>query len=261
MLFSTLASSSSGNASVLSGGKTNLLIDAGISTRRIMTGLRGLDIRREDLSAVLITHEHSDHVKGLPVLIKQVAAPIYAPADVAAHLHNTIEGIEGRIIPFNPGECFEVDDITVISFLTPHDSVASCGYSLCRDSFKITCVTDLGHITPQVQNAVSGSDLLMLEANYDYDRLVAGAYPVFLKRRILSSRGHLSNPDSAKLATEAVCNGTKKIILSHLSRDNNTPSLAVKTVREALVSSGASPDLDFSLSAAPPDCPGEVHKL
>lgn len=261
MLFSTLASSSSGNTSVLSSGRASLLIDAGISTRRIITGLKGLNIKGEDLSAVLITHEHSDHIKALPVLIKQVCAPIYAPTDVAVHLNDTIAGIKGRVIPFNPGDCFDIGDVTVTSFPTPHDAIASCGYSLHQGSIKVTCVTDLGHITQQVQNAISGSELLMLEANYDHNMLVGGAYPAFLKRRILGANGHLSNPDSGKLAAEALCKGTRKLILCHLSRENNAPSIAVRTVRDTLISTGAKPDVDFILSAAPPDCPGEIHTL
>lgn len=261
MLFSTLASSSSGNSSVLSTGRTSVLIDAGISTRRIVKGLSGLDIKKDNLSAVLITHEHSDHIKALPVLIKQMAAPIYAPKCVADYLIKTISGIQERVIPFNPGECFEIGDVTVSSFPTPHDSAESCGYSLHHGAVKITCVTDLGHITSQVKEAIAGSELVMLEANYDHEMLVTGSYPAFLKRRVLGARGHLSNPDSAQLTALAVSSGTRRVILGHLSRENNTPSLAVKTVRDALIDAGSKPDTDFLLSAAPPDCPGEAHVL
>lgn len=257
MQLGTLASGSSGNAAILSGGRTNILLDAGISTRRIVSGLKILGIEKEELGAVLITHEHADHINGLRVLIKHIKAPIYAPRETALHIMNKIEGMERRILAFSPGDCIEIGDVTITSFATPHDSASSCGYSFYHKSNKVTCVTDLGHITGQIEEAVMGSDILMLEANHDEELLKEGPYPYFLKKRILGKNGHLSNRECGRLAAIAAAGGTRRIILAHLSRENNTPGLAERAVRQTLVSAGV--DSDFRISVASPDFSGDIH--
>lgn len=258
MLLSTLASGSSGNAAVLSGGRTNILIDAGISNRRIIYGLKNLDIGKEDLGAIVITHEHSDHIRGLRVLIKNTSSPIYAPSGTARHIIRNVDGSEGRIIQFSPGDSFDVGDISVISFPTPHDSISSCGYSFFHRREKVTCVTDFGHITDDIAEAVTGSDILMLEANHDEDMLRYGPYPYFLKKRILSDQGHLSNSECGRLAVLAASSGTRRLILAHLSRENNTPGNAEEEVRKALSEAGAHDD-SLTITVASPDLQGSVH--
>lgn len=257
MRLCTLASGSSGNAAILSGGRTNILLDAGISTRRIVSGLKILGIDKEELGAVMITHEHADHINGLRVLVKHTKAPIYAPIETAQHIINRIEGIKNKIIPFAPGDCLEIGDMAITSFATPHDSASSCGYSFYHKRSKVTCVTDLGHITEQIKKAVIGSDILMLEANHDEELLKKGSYPYFLKKRILSDKGHLSNRESGRLAAIAAAGGTRLIILAHLSRENNTPRLAEGTVMQTLLSAGTDPD--FRITVASPVFSGEIH--
>lgn len=259
MLFRTLASGSTGNAAILSARNTNILLDAGISARRIVTNLRAQGI--EKLGAILITHEHTDHIKGLRVLLKHINAPVYAPNETALHMINNIEGLEGRIIPFTPGNCFEIGEIDVNSFATPHDSASSCGYSFFHGRHKVTSVTDFGHITQAIEAAIIGSDILMVESNHDEELLRNGPYPFFLKKRVSGENGHLSNGNCAALAAKAVANGTQQIILAHLSRQNNTPALAEKTVKQALISSGADTLDDFKITVASPDTPGDIHIL
>lgn len=257
MQLGTLASGSSGNAAVLSGGRTNVLLDAGISTRRIVAGLKTLGIDKSELGAILITHEHADHIKGLGVLIKHVNAPIYAPQETARYILNKFVGIESRVRAFSPGETVEIGEMTITPFETPHDSAASCGYSFYHKGHKVTCVTDLGHITEAVRGAVMGSDILMLEANHDEALLKNGPYPYFLKKRILGDKGHLSNHECGRLAALAAAGGTRRIVLAHLSGENNTPELAERAVRHALLSAGV--DNNFSISIASPDALADIH--
>jgi len=256
--FQTFASSSSGNAAVITSGDTAILLDAGISAKRIVEGLRGLDIRPEDLSGILITHEHTDHIKGVRVLLKRTGACIFAVEPVAAYLEETIPEARGRIVPFAKGEELGLGAIGVRPFLTPHDSLGSVGYIFDHQGEKLTCLTDFGCITPEIEEAVRGAQTLFLEANHDVEMVRCGLYPGFLKRRILDPEGHISNGDSGRLAVLAAESGTRQIILGHLSRENNTPSTALQTVAGCLVEAGVSVGADLSLAAAPAECPGDV---
>jgi len=230
----TIASSSKGNAALFSQGKTNILVDAGISLRRMTQSLCALGCSPDRLSAILITHEHSDHVKGLPLLACKTEAPIFASRGTAMALRFQYPQLEGRIVPFFAGEGFSVGDFTVRTFPTSHDCAESVGYILEGGGKKIVLATDLGKATGEVYAAVAGADLLLLEANHDIERLWMGRYPMSTKKRILGDRGHLNNEDSALLALHAARNGTRKMILIHLSEENNTPQLALSAVRGAV---------------------------
>ena len=156
--------------------------------------------------------------------------------------------LEGRLLPFFAGERFTVGEFNIKTFPTSHDCAESVGYVISNDEGTIALATDLGYVSDEVCEAVAGADLLLLEANHDYDRLWNGSYPLSLKRRILSNRGHLNNEDSAVLAAKAAMKGTKHIVLVHLSEENNTPQLALEAVERQLCRCG----LSVTLEAAPP---------
>ena len=232
MKLSVFASGSSGNCLLLSGSGTHILIDAGISMRRIQQSLARSDLSMREIGGVLITHEHSDHISGLKMLIKHCAPPIYAPRTVANRLRGCLPEAEGllHVIPVN--EAFNIGSLTVNAFHTPHDTDESVGYRVEGEGI-FALATDMGHVTEEVFSALSGADTVLIESNHDEEMLRYGPYPVYLKRRILSDRGHLSNACCAELVRKLALGGTRRIILGHLSRENNTPALALSAARES----------------------------
>ena len=218
---------------------THLLIDAGISMRRVQSSLARAGISIDDISGVLITHEHADHISGLGTLLRRCGVTLYAPHTVAARLCGMLPAAVDRMHVIPVGESFPVGDVRVRAFHTPHDTDESVGYRVeCGGVFAIA--TDMGCVTDEVRENLLGADAALIEANHDEDMLRYGRYPVFLKRRILSEHGHLSNENCAQLARELAGSGTGTIILGHLSRENNTPAAAMRTVGAALEGTGAS---------------------
>ena len=245
----TLASGSSGNCTVVSDGRVHILIDAGISAKRITCGLRELGIEPQELAAVLITHEHSDHICGLPVLCKQLGVELYTTEATARHICYRTAGLEERFRVFEPGERFALGDLVAGSFATSHDCACPVGYTVTDGRRKLTLCTDTGVVTRTVLEGVRGADLLIGECNYDPDMLRSGPYPAYLKERILSDRGHLSNEMGSKLAAWAAGQGTARVVLAHLSKENNRPDLALEAVRREMAAAGVKAEL----SAAPRD--------
>lgn len=224
----TFASGSTGNCSLISDGGVNILIDAGISARRICDDLALLGLAPRDICGVLITHEHSDHISGLSVFCRKYGIKVYAPPLLCDILRRDPKlCAEFEYIPL--GERTDISGLSVTAFKTPHDSEFSCGYRV-QGSSVIAFATDTGHISDEMLTGLSGADIAVIEANHDVAMLKNGPYPYFLKRRVLSERGHLSNDDCAVLAQKLSESGTKHIILGHLSRENNTPSVAFETV-------------------------------
>ena len=236
----TFASGSGGNCALVSAGDTHILLDAGISCRRIREQLSLTGLAPENLSAILITHEHSEHISGLSTLAKRCLAPIFAPPAVARALERSVPGALPVLRAVNAGEPFPLGSVTVRAFHTPHDTPESVGWRL-DDSLggSFALATDMGCVTEEIREGLLGAETVLIEANHDPDLLRAGPYPYPLKRRILSDRGHLSNADSALLAAFLAARGTRYIILGHLSRENNTPELAFRTVSAALAGSPA----------------------
>ena len=257
----TLASSSSGNCTIISHGDTHLLIDAGISLRRIRECIKSLGLTPNDLTAVLITHEHSDHIGGIEMLVKYHKTPVFASCGSGYGLSCVLPEADPYINCFEAGVSFQLGDITVSSFRTPHDAIESVGYKLSAGGRTLVYATDLGSLTEEVLEAASDADIAMIEANHDKEMLKNGPYPPFLKRRILSARGHLSNNDSGKLAVKLVSSGTRIVQLSHLSCENNTPSLARQTVTDSLRQYGVEVGRDVELDVAPQFEPGKVYVL
>jgi len=257
----TLASSSSGNCTIISHKDTHLLIDAGISLRRMREGLKCLDLSPNDLTGVLVTHEHSDHIGGIEMLIKYHKTPVFASCGSGYGICCTLPAADPFVNCFEAGILFELGDITVSSFRTPHDAIESVGYRLSAGGMTLVYATDLGSLTNEVLEAASGADIAIIESNHDKEMLKNGPYPPYLKRRILSARGHLSNNDSGKLAVKLASSGTRIVQLSHLSCENNTPGLARDTVAEALCRSGVEVGRDIELDVAPQFDPGKVYVL
>ena len=259
MKICTLASSSSGNCTLVSQGSTHILIDAGISLRRITASLRQFGISPDELQGVLITHEHSDHISGIKMLVKYHKIPVLAPLGVAEALCGTLPEARDAITWFQAGTEFVLGEIAVRSFLTPHDTPESVGYRFDTDRSSLVFATDTGCVTQTILDAALGAHMAVIEANHDIRMLKCGSYPMYLKRRILSERGHLSNDDSGRLAVRLAASGTRKIVLAHLSRENNTPRLAYDTVGGALQREGAAVGVDIELETAPADCLGRVY--
>ncbi len=231
MTVTTLASGSSGNCVLVEQGSTRLLVDCGISCKRIKCALADLGLRPDDLSAILITHEHTDHIAGLATLFKHYQLPVYCSRGTGRQLCYRIAFLEEVLVSFVPGEGFAIGEISVGSFATPHDAAESVGYTFTAQGRKAALVTDLGAVTDVVEHAVAGSHLLIAEANHDPDWVREGPYPYSLKQRVLGPQGHLSNWDCAGLCARC---GAETVVLAHLSAENNSPSRALETVREVL---------------------------
>ena len=233
------ASGSSGNCMLISDGATNLLVDAGISMRRVESSLRQAGMTVKDIDGVLVTHEHSDHVSGLKMLLKHYKPPVYAPHTIGNRLRGMLPEIEDSLNIVDVGRPFRLGELDITAFHTPHDTDESVGYRAeGHGSFAIA--TDMGHVTDEVAEGLTGADTVLIESNHDIRMLSDGQSPFYLKRRILSERGHLSNADCAKLARYLADKGTRRIILGHLSLENNTPELAFRETEALLTGTGTS---------------------
>lgn len=241
MLLRTLASSSSGNSILIQSGKTVLLIDAGISCQKITQRLKLCGISPSDLTGILVTHEHTDHVAGLRVLLKGRSVPVYASEGTCEVLAYRYPTIAQNLMAVPAGCYFELGDLTVTAFSTPHDAADSVGYVVSDGVHSIAIATDLGEISASVMAHITGADLVLLEANHDIPTLQNGSYPYALKERILGSCGHLCNELAASFAVHLAQHGTGTFILAHLSKHNNTPKLALSAVQSALRAEGLSP--------------------
>ena len=253
MDFYTLASSSGGNAALVRGGGALVLIDAGISARRIAQSLAQLGLSLAELSCVLITHEHSDHTAGLKTLTKKCGVPVYASRGTAQFLPCAGASIR----PFFAGERFEVGGLTIRSFRTSHDAADSVGYRIDAPEGSLGILTDTGYVTEEAAETLEGVELLLLEANHDVEMLREGPYPYYLKQRILGDRGHLSNETAAEFALRCAANGTRDFLLAHLSAENNTPALAEYAVARRLQAEG----YGVRLGVAPRDCLSSLHTV
>lgn len=256
-----MASGSSGNSTLISYDGAHLLVDAGISMRRIAHSLREHGLELSELSGILITHEHSDHINGLATLSKYYRIPVFAPTKAAAALNELVPNIGELLRPFE-AECdFEICGMNIHSFRTPHDTPESVGYKISCGNSAVAVATDLGFVPDAVIGSLAGANAVILEANHDVDMLKCGPYPAFLKKRILGDRGHLSNEVSGYLARRLIEGGTRQIVLAHLSKENNLPQLAYSTVDNLIRSGGNIQASDFSLSVAPRDNVGKRYTV
>ena len=258
----SLASSSSGNSFFLESRGNAILIDAGISARRITTSLKQLECAEESLKGILISHEHSDHVAGLTNFLKKRNIPIYSTKDVLNEITEKEIVSPSLCREIKAGESFYIENMEITAFKTPHDSTDSVGYRInTPDGHSFAVATDMGHISDTVIEALKGCEAVILEANYDPDLLRMGQYPYFLKRRISGPEGHLPNSETGKMARMLVDNGTTAIMLAHLSKHNNNPALASATVEEALTEAGLFKNTDYRLLVAPYDTVSDIIRL
>jgi len=225
------ASSSEGNCLLIQENNTNILVDAGISAKRITAALASANVSPEIIDGVLITHEHSDHISGLNNFCKKYQTPVYAFPAVCGALCYKCRDLD-NIIAF-PAEEFDIGSLVIRPFRTPHDSVDSCGYKICGES-SFAIATDMGHLTQSVVAMLENTDAALIEANYDEKMLAEGPYPYSLKMRIASTRGHLPVNECARLASHLVQHGTSTIVLGHLSPVNNTPENAYSCVESSI---------------------------
>lgn len=249
--FSSLFSSSSGNCTFIGSAKGGVLVDAGVSAKQINLKLDCIGVSPADIGAIFVTHEHSDHVRGLRVFASKNNIPVYAT-------DGTIEALKKSGVANGSFEIFPIErdgvechDQLIVPFRTSHDSAESCGYIVTTsDDRRIAVATDTGIITDEMKATIMGCDLVLAESNHDVGMLRNGKYPYLLKRRILSDVGHLSNIDCSKFITELVKNGTTRIVLGHLSKENNIPELAYQTSKSALDCAGAVQFKDYILKVA-----------
>ena len=233
-----LFSGSSGNSIFIKTDKTKILIDAGKTCKKIETELAKIGESIADLDGILVTHEHSDHIKGLEIITKKYDVPVYASCGTWQCMAEKLTAIKDCNIREITTEDFYINDICVQPFDISHDAAQPFGYALDDGEKKISVLTDLGRCTKSIVDTVGDSSIVLLEANHDVDMLSAGKYPYYLKRRILSASGHLSNEACAEVAVALARNGVRGILLGHLSINNNAPSLAYQTVVGRLLSEG-----------------------
>lgn len=259
MKLHVLASGSTGNAVFLKFGETKLLIDAGISPRRIKNELAAVGETIDDISGVLITHEHHDHVKGLLNLTKKYRLPVYTRP-------GTWQGISCKNAL--PEECckeaddsFDIGQVKVEPFAISHDANEPVGYNLYYRNSKCSVATDLGFVTDSVKKALAMSDVMVFESNHDVEMLRQGSYPWHLKRRIMSNRGHLSNVDAGWTLARLDRKNHTKVFLAHLSQENNRPEIAEQTVRGILEDQGIEIGKELELHLTYPDRTASLGNL
>lgn len=249
--FSPLFSGSSGNSIYVGCDDAHLLVDAGMSGTRILQEMGKVGINPKALDAILVTHGHNDHIKGIGILSRKLDLPVYATQDTWEEMYSKLGNMaEKNMRVIEPEEDFFVGSINVMPFPTPHDAGGSVGYAFNAGGARLAIATDLGCVRDSWLKYVRGCDAVLLESNYDPDMLKAGPYPYELKQRILSRRGHLSNDDAGPVAVELIRSGTKQIILGHLSKENNFPELAMRSLELYLLQAGIVPHEDCALYVA-----------
>ena len=263
MIFCPLYSGSSGNSAYIASGDTAVLIDAGLTGKAIENALSSIGADIHKISGIVVTHEHSDHVKGVGVLARRYRMPVYCTNGT----WQAMPGQVGQIPPelrreFEAGEDFFIGDLSFSPFSIPHDAADPVGFRVWGDGYSVAVATDMGYMRKQVMEAVAGSDLILLESNYDPDMLsVNPHYTSHLKQRIRGRRGHLSNDDCAGAVTDLYDTGCRHVVLGHLSGENNTPELALETVRQSILARGLRPGEDITLDIAWRDRVGSVYTL
>ena len=233
--FCSFSSGSSGNCYLIKSETTAILVDAGISVRKILNGLSQTGTTDEQLEALLLTHEHSDHIKSLaPLMRKKNQLRAFANELTWQAIDKTID--PDRKYIFTPEEPFQIGDIGVNAFRVCHDAADPVGFSFYNDGKQISIVTDTGCFKEEMVEEIRNADLLVLDANHDVEMLKIGRYPWFLKQRILGARGHLSNESAARMLVRLLSEHKKhlKILLAHLSKENNFPEMAYQTVKNIL---------------------------
>lgn len=256
-----LFSSSSGNSILIGSEKTNLLVDAGMPGSKIKDALEEIQKDPAEICGIVITHEHSDHIKGVGILSRKYDIPVYANQATWEQMEEKVGRIaQKNIRVFDRGD-FYIGDIGIQPFSISHDAADPVGFGFYANGKKMAILTDTGKATKEMISRVKGSSIVLLESNHDIEMLQCGTYPYQLKRRILSSKGHLSNADAGKAAVEIVEAGVRGILLGHLSRQNNFEELAYRTVCDTLLREGIRPGKDVAIGVTKKDCVTGVYEV
>ena len=254
-----LASGSKGNLTYLETDNTKILVDDGLSCQETVNRLSLLGVNPDDIDAIMVTHEHTDHTKGIDVFSKKFNKPVFAHEDVWLGLDGQLKNVKQENRKLFTGD-FSFKELIIRPVEVPHD-VKCYGFSFEENNKKISILTDLGHTNDKILQSISGSQLVYLEANYDRQRLYNSLkYPLSLQRRIDGPNGHLSNLASANAIERLVLSGTRQIVLSHLSEENNSPELAYQFICNELSKRGLNEGIDFKIDVASPK-PGVVFRL
>ncbi len=265
LIFRSFSSGSNGNCYYLGTREKGILIDAGISSLIIRKNLKAMAVDVKSLFGVLVTHDHADHVRGLGGVAKRFQLPVYATRQTFVGLDGNWavkdkpEPVMRRLISKN--EPFNIADFTVTPFAVAHDSHDCVGYFIQYQGVNITLATDIGHTDDVVARYASISDHIIIEANYDEQLLLHGRYPEPLKRRVISDQGHLCNDDCGKFLAQIYNTRLKSIYLCHLSQNNNTPEIALDTIRSHLMNAGIQTERDVNLYALPRTSPSQVFQI
>lgn len=254
-----LASGSDGNLTYIETESSKILLDDGLSCKETIKRLDLLKVSPEQIDAILVTHQHVDHIRGVDSLSSKYDIPVFAHQEVWGGLDGKLSKVSVKDRKAFDGK-FEFKDLTITPIEVSHD-VKCYAFSIENGGSKISVVTDLGHITDRVIEQIAGSSLVYIEANYDKNMLIQGQnYPLSLKRRIAGPNGHLSNDDSERAIEKLAALGTRQFVLSHLSKENNTPNLAFQYITERLAKSGIEEGVDIKIDVASPN-PGVIFKL
>ncbi|NGQ96109.1 MBL fold metallo-hydrolase [Brevibacillus sp. SYP-B805] len=262
MRFSVLASGSTGNAIYIETDRTALLIDVGITGKQAEAALEEIGAKAANLKAILVTHEHVDHIKGIGVMARRYNIPIYANPKTWAELDGQIGAIqEHQRRFFEVGEIREFEDLTVESFGISHDAAEPMGFCFFHGNKKLSVATDLGYVSDRIKETIRGADAYIFEANHDVEMLRMSQYPWSIKRRILSDVGHLSNEAAGEALSDFLQGRAERVFLAHLSKENNMMELARLTVKNILEEKGLSVGDDVHLRETYPHRPTRLEEL
>ncbi len=261
-----LASGSSGNCYYLGNENGGILIDVGIPIKDIRKALihEGVSLENGDIKAILITHNHADHIRTVGQIVSNYHCPVYASHKVhqaianCRYIYEDLSAYRRYVSVEKPTELI---GFTIESFVVPHDSKENYGYHISKDNFKFTLATDIGSITPAIEHYTAKANYLVVEANYDEDLLFSGDYPAFLKKRVSGPLGHLSNRETGELISKIYHQNLKIIWLCHLSKENNNPELCLKTIDARLFLEGIRVGKDLQLHTLKRHTPSQMYIL
>ncbi|MTI46246.1 MBL fold metallo-hydrolase [Sporosalibacterium faouarense] len=257
--FCSLSSGSSGNCQYISTDNVKILVDSGLSGKKVENFLKEIEVQANTIDGILVTHEHKDHIKGVGILSRRYDLPIYANTNTWKAMEGELGKInEKNIIEFKTDEGFELKDLAILPFRISHDSSEPVGFAFYHKNKKISYLTDTGYVSDDVKKKIRNSNLLVVESNHDVEMLKIGKYPWFLKKRVLGSEGHLSNEDAGKLITEVLSGREQDILLAHLSKENNFPELAYQTVVNIVSEKGIKINEEVNINLTYRDKPTRV---
>ena len=257
---SVLASGSSGNSIFISDGKKNILIDAGLSGKDLEKRLKKINISANEIDAIIITHEHRDHISGAGVISRRYDIPIYANNLTWKHSYECIGNVAERYCRIIKND-FMIGDIAIHPFSISHDAASPLAYILYCNNKSVGIATDMGYFDEKIVKELQGLDFLIIEANHDLDMLMTGNYPWKVKHRIKGEKGHLSNDDTAALLPKVIENNAPHILLAHLSEDNNDKEVAYITIKNSLKANDFKEGKDYNLDFTYQDKPTRIYEI